>query len=126
MGKYNRKANTCMGNSWTRNVDCHSTLGVVQCPCYCHRIGSIQRVYNRPLDESLGKKCEFIWTDPSCADDRPCCASPDFETICDEFIPRSNGLGCVKVRTNSYSVPLPAGTQVRAKVPPDSLRYCVC
>lgn len=29
--------------------------------------------------------------------------------------PIVNGLGCVKVRTNSYSVPLPAGTQVHAK-----------
>ena len=27
-----------------------------------------------------------------------------------------NGLGCVKVLTNAYSVPLPAGTQVQAKV----------
>ena len=26
-----------------------------------------------------------------------------------------NGLGCVKVLTNAYSVPLPAGTQVQAK-----------
>jgi hypothetical protein len=26
-----------------------------------------------------------------------------------------NGLGCVKVLTNTYSVPLPAGTQVQAK-----------
>lgn len=30
--------------------------------------------------------------------------------------PRVNGLGCAKVLTNSYSVPLPAGTQVQAKV----------
>ena len=29
--------------------------------------------------------------------------------------PTVNGLGCVKVRTNSYSVPLPAGTEVHAK-----------
>jgi len=29
--------------------------------------------------------------------------------------PTVNGLGCVKVRTNSYSVPLPAGTKVHAK-----------
>ncbi len=29
--------------------------------------------------------------------------------------PTVNGLGCVKVRTNSYSVPLPAGTTVHAK-----------
>jgi hypothetical protein len=27
-----------------------------------------------------------------------------------------NGLGCAKVLTNTYSVPLPAGTQVQAKV----------
>jgi hypothetical protein len=27
-----------------------------------------------------------------------------------------NGLGCVKVLTNAYSVPLPVGTQVQAKV----------
>ena len=30
--------------------------------------------------------------------------------------PTVNGLGCVKVRTNAYSVPLPAGAQVQAKV----------
>ena len=29
--------------------------------------------------------------------------------------PTVNGLGCVKVLTNAYSVPLPAGTQVQAK-----------
>jgi hypothetical protein len=29
--------------------------------------------------------------------------------------PRVNGLGCAKVLTNSYSVPLPAGTEVQAK-----------
>ncbi len=29
--------------------------------------------------------------------------------------PTVNGLGCVKVSTNSYSVPLPAGAQVQAK-----------
>jgi hypothetical protein len=29
--------------------------------------------------------------------------------------PTVNGLGCVKVLTNTYSVPLPAGTQVQAK-----------
>ena len=29
--------------------------------------------------------------------------------------PTVNGLGCAKVLTNSYSVPLPAGTQVQAK-----------
>lgn len=29
--------------------------------------------------------------------------------------PAVNGLGCVKVLTNTYSVPLPAGTQVQAK-----------
>ena len=29
--------------------------------------------------------------------------------------PTVNGLGCVRVRTNSYSVPLPAGTEVHAK-----------
>jgi transposase len=29
--------------------------------------------------------------------------------------PSVNGLGCVKVLTNTYSVPLPAGTQVQAK-----------
>jgi hypothetical protein len=29
--------------------------------------------------------------------------------------PRVNGLGCVKVLTNAYSVPLPAGTQIQAK-----------
>jgi hypothetical protein len=29
--------------------------------------------------------------------------------------PTVNGLGCVKVMTNTYSVPLPAGTQVQAK-----------
>jgi transposase len=29
--------------------------------------------------------------------------------------PTVNGLGCVKVLTNSYSVPLPAGTQIQAK-----------
>jgi transposase len=29
--------------------------------------------------------------------------------------PTVNGLGCVKVRTNSYSVPLPTGTEVHAK-----------
>ena len=29
--------------------------------------------------------------------------------------PTVNGLGCVKVRTNAYSVPLPAGTEVQAK-----------
>jgi len=29
--------------------------------------------------------------------------------------PRVNGLGCVKVLTNTYSVPLPAGAQVQAK-----------
>jgi transposase len=30
--------------------------------------------------------------------------------------PTVNGLGCAKVLTNAYSVPLPAGTQVQAKV----------
>ena len=30
--------------------------------------------------------------------------------------PTINGLGCVKVLTNAYSVPLPAGTQVQAKI----------
>ena len=30
--------------------------------------------------------------------------------------PITNGLGCVKVLTNAYSVPLPAGTQVQAKI----------
>lgn len=30
--------------------------------------------------------------------------------------PMVNGLGCAKVLTNAYSVPLPAGTQVQAKV----------
>ena len=30
--------------------------------------------------------------------------------------PTVNGLGCAKVLTNTYSVPLPAGTQVQAKV----------
>jgi transposase len=30
--------------------------------------------------------------------------------------PSVNGLGCAKVLTNTYSVPLPAGTQVQAKV----------
>jgi hypothetical protein len=30
--------------------------------------------------------------------------------------PRVNGFGCAKVLTNSYSVPLPTGTQVQAKV----------
>jgi len=30
--------------------------------------------------------------------------------------PTVNGFGCVKVLTNAYSVPLPAGTQVQAKV----------
>jgi len=30
--------------------------------------------------------------------------------------PAVNGLGCAKVLTNTYSVPLPAGTQVQAKV----------
>jgi transposase len=30
--------------------------------------------------------------------------------------PTTNALGCVKVLTNAYSVPLPAGTQVHAKV----------
>jgi transposase len=29
--------------------------------------------------------------------------------------PTTNGLGCVKVLTNAYSVPVPAGTQVQAK-----------
>lgn len=29
--------------------------------------------------------------------------------------PTVNGLGCVKVLTNTYSVPLPAGAQVQAK-----------
>src|SRR5437868_12167826 len=29
--------------------------------------------------------------------------------------PTVNGLGCAKVRTNSYSVPLPAGTELHAK-----------
>ena len=29
--------------------------------------------------------------------------------------PTVNGLGCVKVLTNAYSVPLTAGTQVQAK-----------
>ena len=29
--------------------------------------------------------------------------------------PAVNGLGCAKVLTNTYSVPLPAGTQVQAK-----------
>jgi hypothetical protein len=32
------------------------------------------------------------------------------------MFPTINGLGCVKVLTNAYSVPLPAGTQVQAKV----------
>ena len=30
--------------------------------------------------------------------------------------PTVNGLGCVKVLTNAYSVPLKPGTQVQAKV----------
>lgn len=30
--------------------------------------------------------------------------------------PTVNGLGCVKVLTNAYSVPLPAGVQVQAKI----------
>src|ERR1700678_3004248 len=30
--------------------------------------------------------------------------------------PAVNGLGCAKALTNTYSVPLPAGTQVQAKV----------
>ena len=30
--------------------------------------------------------------------------------------PTINGLGCVKVLTNAYSVPLPTGTQVQAKI----------
>lgn len=32
--------------------------------------------------------------------------------------PRVDGLGCVKVRTNAYSVPVRAGTQVEARVAP--------
>src|SRR5258708_37434337 len=31
------------------------------------------------------------------------------------IFPTVNGLGCVKVLTNTYSVPLPAGAQVQAK-----------
>jgi hypothetical protein len=30
--------------------------------------------------------------------------------------PMTDGLGCIKVLTNAYSVPLPAGTQVQAKI----------
>ncbi len=36
--------------------------------------------------------------------------------------PTVNGLGCVKVLTNTYSVPLPAGTRCKPKLTPASSR----
>src|SRR5260370_4803069 len=42
-------------------------------------------------------------------------AQPGFDLAQTSF-PTVNGLGCAKVLTNTYSVPLPAGAQVQAKV----------
>ena len=37
--------------------------------------------------------------------------------------PTVNGLGCAKVLTNAYSVPMPAGSQVQAKVYPSMVEF---
>lgn len=47
-------------------------------------------------------------------------AEGDFDLVEVSF-PTVNGLGCVKVRTNSYSVPVAAGTRVQTKVTPTTV-----
>jgi hypothetical protein len=47
-------------------------------------------------------------------------ASEDFD-LTETCFPTVNDLGCVKVRTNAYSVPVPAGTTIQAKVTPTTI-----
>lgn len=44
-------------------------------------------------------------------------AEEDFDIVEVDF-PTVNGFGCVKVRTNAYSVPVEAGVRVQAKITP--------
>jgi transposase len=47
-------------------------------------------------------------------------AEEDFD-LADVSFPIVSGLGCVKVRTNAYSVPVPAGTSVQVRLTPSTV-----